>query len=229
MAVTFRTKNDATGDGNAAGTQNLPASTAADDLLTVHLAFEKGTDITVTNNGWTIAHATNGRANQGTNIGAYFGWRLATTIDVIAGNVLRPSLSTTAKWSSTISRWDGHDAATPINASGTPASNTSGNPDPPSVTSTVDGCLLVALCAAKSQTTYTAPSGYTERWDNPNSTSGTPGLSGASKAQVSAGADNPATFTPGSASEWVAQTFAIAASGGVATPIPFLVTARQAI
>lgn len=199
------TESNAVGDSALGGTQALPSGSAAGDHLRIHIAFEKGTDIVITDNGWTLP--ANCRANQSTNIGLYVAWRTVSAGDVSAGVIDRPSFDESAKWNVSIARITGQHSSTPHNAAGTPASSASGNPDPPSVTSTVDECLLVAVCGTKSAaTSFTPPSGYTEEVDVSN----TPSLSVARKNQVSAGADNPATFTPSSASEWCAITYAIA-------------------
>jgi hypothetical protein len=84
------------------------------------------------------------------------------------------------------------------------------NPDPPSVTTTVADTLVFAIVSAKTQTTYTQPTNYTERWDRPNTSAGTPSNAGFGRALASTGAEDPGAPTAnGSQSEWVATTVAI--------------------
>lgn len=218
MAVVWRTRSNATGDSNGSGNQTLPTGTVAGDLLIVQHGFEKGSEIVITDNGWTPVE----REDQGTNGGQYIGRRIASAGDISAGNVARPSFSTTAKWSCSISRFDGHDATTPMDVAATGANSASGNPNPPSIDPVTSDCLICAFVSAKTQTTYTAMANYTERYDDPNSASGQPSLAMFDRQIVGHAAEDPGSPTPASASEWVAATIAIRPGGAVTAKGPLI-------
>lgn len=218
MAVVWQTSSNATGDSNGSGNQTLPASTVAGDLLIVHIGFEKGSDITVTDGPWTLVE----REDQVTNAGQYIGRRIASAGDITAGNVARPSFSTTGKWSCTISRFDGHDATTPMDVTATGANSSSGNPNPPSIDPVTSDCLICAFVSAKTQTTYTTMANYNERYDNPNTTNGQPSLAMFDRQITGHAVEDPGSPTPASASEWVASTIAIRPGGAVTAKGPLI-------
>lgn len=210
MAVVF--ENNGAGQIADGSTPNpgLPASTVAGNLLVWSVAFEKGSDVTVTNpTGFTTLVTI----NQLTNIGLRVAWKIAAGSDSVTG-----SLSTSAKYSTQCARFSGHDPTTPFRTPPAGASNSSGNPDPPDHTGLTSGDLVLAYAAVKTQTTFTPPTNYTERFDLPNTVSGIPGHSMASR-EIATSSENPGTFTPASASEWAAATVAIA-PGVAAAALP---------
>lgn len=220
MAVTWQT--DVHGTATADNlTPTKPVGTITGDLLLLHVSFEKGTDVTFGSNisQWTLVE----REDQLTNVGNAV-YRRAED-GAALGNI---TLGTSVKLAWTVTRLDGHDAATPMDVAAVGANSASGNPDPPSIDPVTDDCLIFAFCSAKTQTTYTPPSTFTERHDNPNSADGSPGQSGATLQHTGSAAVDPGTFTPGAASEWAACTVAIRpAAGGAPAEIPILVMARS--
>jgi hypothetical protein len=88
-------------------------------------------------------------------------------------------------------RFTGVDTTTPIDATGTTNDNFP-NPDAPSVTTTVDGALIVRILALWDQTA-TPPSGHTERYYS--STSSYTTLSMADETQTTAGATGTAVWS----------------------------------
>lgn len=224
MAVVWRSSVNRTGTSQtlpASGNFTLPSGTVAGDLLYLQVGYEKGTDCTLDDTPFSDPFtAVSAKVDQGANVGQRCYWKIATSTDVTNGHIGAQAtfFSTSVKFSATLSRFDGHHATTPIRGRAS-ASSASGNPDPPNITSIVSDDLLLAMAAAKSQTTYSAPpSGYVERYDNPNSADGTPSLVMADKTATGT-SDDPSTFTPGGASEWVSETVAITpAAGGQAAP-----------
>lgn len=209
MAVVF--ENIGAGQIAEGSTPNpgLPASTVAGNLLVWGVAFEKGSDVTVTNpTGFTTLVTI----NQSANVGLRVAWKIAAGSDSVSG-----SLSIPVKYSTQCARFTGHDPTTPFRTPPAGASSSSGNPDPPDHTGLTSGDLVLAYAGAKTQTTYTPPTNYTERYDLPNTSGGIPSHSMASR-EITTSSENPGTFTPASASEWAAATVAIAPVAAVVFP-----------
>jgi RHS repeat-associated protein len=210
-APTLRTPcATATGDAGTA-TVSKPTGTVSGDLLVVGLAFEKGSDVTLTPpSGWTLIR----RTNQSSNVGN-------ATYRKIAG-ASEPSsyvfaLSPALKWSIGACAIAGADAAAPIDVHNG-ASAASGNPTAPSLTTTGANRLVLAFYANKKPATYssyTSPAG--ERFDAPNTSGGLPSNALASYQQAAAGATGAKSATASEPAEWVAQQIAItpAAAPGV--------------
>lgn len=115
-----------------------------------------------------------------------------------------------------ISRISGTDGTTPINvwSKDTNATNTC-----PSITTTVDNCLLLTLLTNNgggSGRDFDPPSGYTEQWAIDSAGSGAEGQDGASKTGGAAGATGTADFSVilGSAINTVNWHIAIAPAEG---------------
>lgn len=200
-APVWRTKSENTGSSTGESIPT-PSGTVTGDFLLLHISFEGGTNITVTHSAFTlwdrednssnIGHVIAYREHDGTSLGSF-------------------SLNSSQKWSYTISRIDGQDPDVAVAAHKVAGANgSSGNPNPPSVTTTIDESLVFAIVANKKGATYTAPSGYTERWDNPNTSGGLPSNWGGSKTKSPAGAEDPGTPTASETETWVAGTVAIA-------------------
>jgi len=100
--------------------------------------------------------------------------------------------------------WRGVDTATPLNADNT-SSSSSGMPDPPSITTTNNKCLIIAFGSLDDdEVSATAPSGYSGIL-TPNTTAT---AMMAYKIQDTAGTENPAAFGGIGADGWVATTAA---------------------
>lgn len=211
MAVAYRDDSTAGGTGGSF-TPTKPTGTTTNDLTIIHFGFEKGSDVVVGAVGqWTLID----REDNGSNIGHWIGWRLENGAAYTA-----ITLTNTPKFQWTVMRLDGQDLTTPMDVAAISANGSSGNPDPGSIDPVTSDCMVVACVSAKTQTTYTAPSGYTEQYDNPNSGAGTPSNCGATKLLSGHAADNPGVFVAGSASEWVATTIAVRPAGAAAVYVP---------
>lgn len=218
MPAAFQTgEGFQTGDGSAP-TPTSPGQSAG-DLLLWKVAYEKGTDITVTlPSGFTLV----GTVTSTTNVGLTVARKIAAGGDSLAG-----SFNTAAKYSAVCSRFTGHDGTTPVRASAATSNGSSGNPDPPAAANEVADDLILYIVAGKTQTTYTAPSGYTERYDRPNSASGIPGHSMGDRIALGSSED-PGAVVAASQSEWAAITVAIVPSaGGQAAPPRSMLHYRQ--
>jgi RHS repeat-associated protein len=190
---------------SGSATVNKPTGTVAGDLLVVGLAFEKGSDVTITPpSGWTLIR----RTNQSSNVGY-------ATYRKTAGASEPSSYSfffvgNEPKWSIGSCAIAGAHATAPIDVQAD-ASGVSGNPSAPSVATTGPSRLVLAFYANKKPATY---SSYTppavERWDAPNPPGGLPSNALASYEQPAAGATGAKTATVGEQAEWVAQQIAIA-------------------
>lgn len=201
MPAAFQTgEGFQTGDGSAP-TPTAPSGLTAGDLLLWKVSYEKGTDIAVTlPSGFTLV----GTVTSTTNIGLTVARKIAAGGDSLAG-----SFNAAAKYSAVCSRFTGHDGTTPVRASAATSNGSSGNPDPPAAANEVADDLILYIVAGKTQTTYTAPSGYTERYDRPNSASGIPGHSMGDRVALGSSED-PGAVVAASQSEWAAITVAIA-------------------
>ena len=195
-------QNDAFGSGDGTSfTPTKPVGTANGDLLIGAFTFEKGSDVTLSGgiSQWTLIRRENQAANVG--LGVYYRVEDGTALSAI-------TLSTAAKFAWTVHRVTDQDSLTPLgNVIG--ANGSSGNPDPAAITVEVDE-LAYEIMAIKNSATLTTPStGYTERWDHPNTGSGIPANAGASKVITSAGSENPSAITPSGTAEWATVTFAV--------------------
>jgi len=114
-------------------------------------------------------------------------------------------------------RITGADGTSPIHKVGTANSGGSGTATCPSVTTTVDGCLILRMIT-KRWISYgvTLPGGLTEAYsEGSSSNSYAPHVYAAYEIQSSAGATGTQDFTLSASTLWVANTIAIApASGG---------------
>lgn len=92
------------------------------------------------------------------------------------------------------------------------ADGSSGDPNPPSVTTTVDGCFIW-ICGFQDDdiVTLSAPSGYATNWQAMNTGGGEDGHSAGTGflEQGTSGAEDPAAFGSSGSDEWVAATVAL--------------------
>jgi hypothetical protein len=185
---------------NSTFTPTKPSGTTSGDLLILHIGHEKGSDITVTTiPQWTLIRTEVNSTNVSCRT-----YRRAEEGSALTAITLSASVKLT--W--TVARFDGHDAATPIDGVNG-ANGASGNPDPPSQTPTVSDCLALVVCSNKNAPTGTAPSGYTERWDRANTADGIGWTYGCTKTLPTTSAEDPAVVTASVTAEWAAQTILI--------------------
>jgi hypothetical protein len=191
----FRTETGSTGTGTSLAVAK-PSGTTSGDLLILQICKEGGTTNTITASQWTLIRED----AQSTNV-TVTTYRRAENGDALSAVTLNSS----AKYTWTVGRFDGHDAASPIDGSAG-ATAASGNADPPSVTPNVVNTLALIVSGNKGAPTGTPPAGYTERWDRANTVDGSTSNYGATKGLYTTSAEDPATITPSVATEWAAQT-----------------------
>ncbi len=169
-----------------------PTGTVAGDLLVVGLAFEKGSDVTITPPaGWTLIR----RTNQSSNVG-YASYR--KTAGASEPSSYGFSLTNSSKWSIGGCAITGADTAAPIDVHNG-ASAASGNPSAPSITTSGQNRLVLAFYANKKPATY---SNYTspavERFDAPNTSahSNATATTSCCAATCTAPTSHPCTLPP---------------------------------
>jgi hypothetical protein len=117
--------------------------------------------------------------------------------------------------------WRDVDTGTPIDATPTTASNTTGMPDAPSYTTVTDGALVFAigfLDDDNDAANVTVPSGYSNLLAHDNTAQAPDNATSmiASKELASAGAEDPAAFGGLGTDNWYAVTFALRPAAAVA-------------
>lgn len=189
-----------------------PTDAVTGDLLLAAISIKNGsTGVITAPSGWTLIN----RADNSTNVGlaTYYHVVGATEPGSYAWNISAPTHA-----SGGITRYTGVAAASPIDALGS-ATGHSLAPTAPSVTTTHSEDQIVTVFTIRGGDNtphFATPTGMTERYDtgyNPNG----PSLALDDKTQSTAGASG--TFTSsipnGITRDWVAQTIALQASGGV--------------
>jgi hypothetical protein len=161
----------AKGSGNTSNPAiiNRPANTVAGDLLVVGLMFEKGQSPSVTPpSGWQLIRRTN-QLNQVAMVTFY---KIATANEPSTYGF---RISQSPKWTMGISRISGADVnhkdgpiVTDSGASGASAMVATA----PSLTTAECNTLVLAFFTNKQNATWTAPSGFTEVYDDPNNQQG---------------------------------------------------------
>ncbi len=199
----WETETSATGSSSSQSIAT-PAGTQNDDLLLLHINYEGGSAITVTNGNFTTLRTD----FESEDVGQRIAYRVHD-----GGALGSFSFSEEVKWAFTIGRISGPDTTTPIHVDAG-ANGTEFDPDPPPVTTTITDTLIVVLVGNKTTTLYTPPSGYTEEYDNPNTTDGVPSNEGSHKDLPTATTENPGVADAVDEDSWVAATVAIAPSGG---------------
>ncbi len=197
----------------ASGSATMPAGVTTGELLT--LDFAQAFDVGITTpSGWTpIIAAGDG---FGSTSGASF-YRIA---DGSEGASLALTFGGSCDAVAIITRHGGFNSAAPINGTPQSGSGTSGSTTAitsPSVTTTVDGCLIRRVAESRQSAGIATPSGQT---DGGTGTTGSGSTNSTSRAtystQATAGATGTVTFTSaaGGDREWVSLTYAIAPSPG---------------
>jgi hypothetical protein len=158
-----------------------------------------GTGALTPPSGWTVAKDT----TQGTAIRQITYYRVAGASE---GTSYSWGLGTTRQASGGIVDYSGVNGTAPIDATGT-ASGASGNAVAASVTTSVANDQVIVAAGVNTSTTFTPPTGTTERYDvpSPSTTTDT-----ADFVQATAGATGSKTATPASTTTpWIAQTIAL--------------------
>ena len=191
-------------------TVTTPASTQAGDLLVILIAFEKGTQVSQTNNvtggtgTWTRILNTNDTTNYGMQSHyKVLGASESTTYSFDAG--------TSGKFLVRCVLIRGANTVNPINISGGQAASSGTAVTAPSVTTTTAKCYVMAVYTLKVNSSFTPAAGTTERFDSSGNDNT---LMMADFEQAVAGATGAKTATAGSSTNQAAQQIAINESGG---------------
>jgi hypothetical protein len=215
MAVALRALSTVTGLNDQA-TVPIPATASPGDLLIVVISTNDGAALITPPAGWTeeaeVSHSSNFA-------------KLAVYSRLYQSGDGDPvfTFSNSFPFAASMTAWSGADDTTPINAknSASADSGTSGNINCPSVTTTVDDCLLFcAYTVDRGNVSYAPPSGMTERIDLNQGSSTAHGV--ASQQLGAAGATGGRTAVASTTNiSWVGFTMAIApaAGGGGAGPV----------
>ena len=178
----------------------MPSSRPNGDLYIAQMDLEGGTSITSIPSGWTELVDDEQTGNNrlavywkiGNSEPASYQWRSADQV----------------KWVGIIHRFRGIDTNNPINAVNEDKAD-SGRPNAPSVTTTVDGCLILRLYGAEGeeQLSNYNPSGTTKIFQDDSAGNVVAGA--AYEMQVSAGSTGNGEFQTNGNKKWVGATVAI--------------------
>jgi hypothetical protein len=224
MTAAIQATAENTGSGTSA-TGNKPTGVSSGDLMIAVVTIDTAVDPpppTITPPaGWTLIQEAYFDYQYGVMVGVYY--RIAGGSEPSSWNW---TISPSDQWLTVLLRISGHDGADPINASAqTSPSASTDQPPAPSVTTTVDDCLILYVAGMdKDCTPFTPPSGCAEVWDFVSS--GEVCSSGATKTQASAGATGEGVFTATISpnENWATVTVAIApAAGAAGISIPVVV------
>ena len=194
-------------DGSNRFVVSMPSARPDDDLYIAQIAQEGGAQITSIPGGWN--ELTDRDKSGNTRLATY--WRMGSSEP--ATYTWRSDSS--KKWIGAIHRISGINTSNPINASGDNTGD-SASPTAPSLTTTVDGCLILRMYGAEGderKSTYW-PSGTSGVFQDESSGNVVSGA--AYEYQSSAGQTGTGAFSMTGSKKWVAATVAIApASGGI--------------
>ena len=189
---------------------SMPSTRPDGDLYVAQIANDKGAAISVIPSGWT--EITTSANSSMVRLATY--WKIGSS---------EPSTYTwqsgsPCRWIGAIHRISGINTSSPINASGDGV-GTSDSPTSPSVSTSVDGCLLLRMyAAAKDQqaTTYW-PSGTSAIFQD--ASAGKVVAAAAVESQTTSGVTGSAAFSMTKSKNWVAATIALAPAAAGGEPI----------
>lgn len=195
-------------------TANTPGSAASGQLLVAFVALD-GTPTDIAMSGWTKVSDETGTDGSTSVTVAVFYLHLSSS----------PSATYDVTWTNseqgrcTILAISGHNSSSPVNVSQDSNSASADPWTPTGVTTTVDGCLVLACVALDRRTIDVTPSTNETtltKTDSPNSLNVTSGISYQTKA--TAGATTQDSWGTPSSDQWAGIVLAIApaAAGGTA-------------
>jgi len=194
-----------------------PSGIVDGDLLLAFLVKDNDEAYDTIPSGWVEVETASG--DNASNSCRFTVWRKAASGE--SGNYTFGYTGTTEEHMAVILRIDEHDPAAPINASNVGTGDSTA-PISPTITTNVDGCLIIACAGMDDDDTPFALDGaLSPEWNDVSSTgSGTCGSMGGSETQASLGPTGTYTHSIFAADEWVGITLAIApASGGLSIPV----------
>ncbi len=202
-AITYRANGSVIGT-NTAVVIPKPTGTVVNDLLVAHVAYESGSSITITApGGWTLIRKT----DAASDVGEATYYRVAGGSE---GASYTFTLSQSKKFSAAIAAYYGVHNPSPQSATSSGATGASSTTaTATSITTTFTDSLVLAFFTNKKNSTWTPPTGMTERYDVPNAAGGMPSLSSASVVQAAAAATGAKAATSSDAEIWVAQLVAL--------------------
>lgn len=208
MSITFVGSESNSSNGTGSVAVNVPAGVQDGDLLVAIVSEANNGDWNIPS-GWT-------RDEDGLLVGGGGGSKPETDVFIRTAPASPPSSYTftntgTNDIAGIILAYRGVNSSPYLDAAvGTANGNAVTDANPPSVTTVTDGARVIAVGINDDGITFTSPpSGYTMR-ENVNVTSGAGVTLAAADMDVpTAGAEDPGTFTPGSASNWAAITIAL--------------------
>lgn len=194
MAISFVAASSGT-NGNTTAAFNVakPAGTAENDVL---VAFVVATTIYSVPSGWLFITNTSGNPFSSRFVHAWY--RVAGPSEP-ATYELRPASGTPHSDAGGIIALRGADIVDPIDGSSTIVNTVAGTSVVlPSITTTVDGDMLLGLAGGHANTSWTAPGTMTEQWDNKSAGSSPVSSTAANELFGAAGATGTRTFTANS-------------------------------
>lgn len=191
-------------------TATKPSGVVSGDLLITALVTQAtSTSLSiVTLSGWTlIRQSAIGGANDKQHAVYY---RIAGGSEPSTWTWTLSNGGATTYWSNAVSRITGIDTTNPINISGIQANASSASVTAPSITTTVNDCLLLFTGADTNGRTYTAPTGMVEKWEDRVNGTFDDSHSGAVETLTTAGATGTRAATLNAATINVGCLIAIA-------------------
>ncbi len=197
---------------NVSGTQTetLPGTVLEDDIVLIAGCDDQTISTAVIN---TSGYTNIFRDAVGSSPGHFLSYKIMTSTPDT--DIVLDETALGADFASCLIQvWRGVDTTTPQDVAATTATGGPSEPDPPSITTITDGCLIVAvghLDDTNDEGGVSAPSGYTNLTDVDAATGGGGSTCMmASFAQTSFGAENPGNFTiTGLDDTWAVATVAL--------------------
>ena len=203
--------------GGGTDTVSLPGTPVEDDIVIVTSCSDGASpDPSVVTSGYTQLHHETGAVR-----GDIAYKRMGATPDTQIELNLNGS---TQQQTGILQTFSGVDTTTAIDNSYNSATDISGDPDPPSHTTSNDDAYRIIIGFLDDDTvasSVSAPSGFTNPSANEVTGAGQSTIMMASKAGGTAGADDPAAFSTSGGDAWFSAHFALreaAAAGVTATP-----------
>lgn len=193
--------------GGGTGSVLLPGSLVENDIVIALLAADLSIGSNISSPGWTVL-----QQDAGSTIPGYvLAWkRMLVTPDtsiIINQNGFKQQAVA-------VQAFRGVNETTAIDAQATPATGSTGMPNPPSITTITNNALVLAVGAMDDDASAgaaTAPSGYDNLTAAETADTATNNATVflASKLVVTAGAEDPGSFGGTGDDQWWAHTFAL--------------------
>jgi hypothetical protein len=194
---------------------NMPSNSPAGDLYIAQIAMDDDTPITTVPSGWTpIKNGSRGYYGEDVTLATY--WKIGSSSEP-SSYTWSVSYGYSEIWIGAIYRISNFDPDTPIHQSAV-TTGVSSNPSAPSITTTIDDCLVFRMFASDDDWTVLAwPSGTSPIFEN---NAGYNSLTSAAAAynKTFAGSTGSGVFTIPSSEKWVGITIAITPPPDITPP-----------